>query len=207
MAQRFKLRLYKGPSGSTMRQVMSDVALSLGGAITWSKPASGVQDLRMAHVGDVHTLDIPYQGGIEFLFCKDVGSRLGGSWLELRIQEGSIWDYALYRGGKMLDKFSVCPQFWEGGELDAKEMEAWKGKPAVLAEAWGLPVDGIRNYLVNWGYRNRPDTFDFELKGKAYSTDEHSYGNYEQFFDVLNVLGGKEPMEQHTIVLPATAPS
>ena len=107
-------------------------------------------------------------------------------------------------GDEVLDNLSVCPQYWEGGQTDPEEMETYKGKPEVLAQAWGLPLEQIRNYMVNWGYRSDPAkmVFHFERSGKAYPTDRHGYGEHEQFFDMLRALGGREPKEQHTINLP-----
>src|SRR5262249_47881453 len=195
--------LYKGTDVDRFREAMGLAAKALGGAIRWGQAGSGDQDLRLTHSADVHSVYLPYLDR-DFTFCKELGRRLGLPWLELRIQEGSIWDYALYRGADVLDTFSVCPQYWEGEETDAETLEVWRNKPEVLADAWGVPVARVRKYLVNWGYRVDPDegVFRFERRGKAYPTDEHPYGDYEQFFDILKVLGGSEPGERHTIGLP-----
>ena len=204
MGLRYKLRLYKGTDAATFRKEMVRAAEAMGGSIQWDVPGTNrYDDLRVAHDDDVHTIYLPYQE-VDFIYCENLGIKLGLSWMEIRIQEGSIWDYCLCRGKDLLDTFSVCPQYWEAEETDPAELEKWQGKPEVLAEAWNLPVERIRNYLVNWGYRSIPrkNIFEFTRDGKAYPTDEHSYGDYEQFFDVLKVLGGREPMEQHTIHLP-----
>lgn len=203
MALQYTLRLYKGSDSATLRQAMDQVAITLGGSITWGQPGSSEEDLRLGHNGAIHTIFLPYQSN-DFAFCERVGRFLDLPWLELRIQEGTIWDYALYRGAQCLDTFSVCPQYWEGADVGAETLKQWKGKPNILAEAWGIPVQRIMKYLVNWGCQMDPNlgNFQFLLKGKAYPTDEFEYGNYEQFFDVLSTLGGQEPSEQHTIVLP-----
>jgi hypothetical protein len=198
----YTLRLFKGVDANTMRTAMAQVAASLGGSIRWGQAGTGDQDLRLDCQRDVHTVYLPCQA-IDFTFCEEVGRRLGVPWIELRIQEGSLWDYAVYRGAECLDTFSVCPQYWDGGEADAETLEQWRGKPEILAAAWGLPVERIRNYLVNWGYRadKVEGIFEHQLRGKAYASDEYEYGDYEQFFDVLKALGGHEPLERHTIVL------
>ena len=159
---------------------------------------------------------------------EKLGRKSGLPWIELRIQEGAIWDYALYQGDQCVDLFSVCPQYWSdppqltvfsyGSSLKRMVFEAfgsrryddmderlaeWKGKPAVLAELWGLPKARIERYLVNWGIATDPKehTFQFTLSGRAYPDDQFEYGNYEQFFDMLRVLGGKEPLDLHTLEL------
>lgn len=98
----------------------------------------------------------------------------------------------------------MCPQYWESGESTDDEIAQWKGNSELFAKVWDVPVERIRHYLVNWGYRNLDDgQFTFCLKGKAYSTDQFEYGNHEQFFDFLEAIGGVEPSEYHSINLPA----
>jgi hypothetical protein len=52
------------------------------------------------------------------------------------------------------------------------------------------------------------DTYTTRLKGRAYSTDKHGYGDAWQMYDFLAALGGPDPMDtdasgqQHRIVLP-----
>jgi hypothetical protein len=113
MGMPYTLRLYKGTDAAGLRNAMVGAATSLGGRVHWDQFGLDAKSaLRLAHRGDVHTVYVPYQSnGLDFIFCKEVGRRLNLPWLELRIQEGSIWDYALYRGDALLDKFSVCPQY------------------------------------------------------------------------------------------------
>ena len=140
----------------------------------------------------------------------------------------------LFRGDQCMDTFSVCPQYWsdppqataiifEGGTIkrfvskvfgprlykDPEEkLRTWSGKPDVLASLWGLPRERIERYLVNWGFKIDPDdemTFEYTLTGRAYPDDEHDYGDYEQFFDVLRALGAVDPVDQHTLRLPKAA--
>src|SRR5437588_9042601 len=89
---------------------MVQAAKSLGGSIRWGRAGSGDRDLRLAHENEVHTVYLPSQSN-DFNFCQEVGRQLDLPWLELRIQEGNLWDYALYRGDDILDTFSVCPQY------------------------------------------------------------------------------------------------
>ena len=205
MGMYYYLRLYKGTEAATFREEMSRAAETVGGSIKWNVPhARPDEDLRLAHNNDVHTVYLPYNEDLHLVYFQELGRRLRLPWLEIRIQDGSIWTYTLYRGKEVLDTFSVCPQYWDADQTAPAELEEWQGKPDVLSKAWNLPIERVEKYLVNWGYRDQPDSnfFEFRRTGKAYPTDEHPYGDYEQFFDVLKVLGGVEPREQHTIKLP-----
>jgi hypothetical protein len=204
MGLRYTLRLYKGCTAERLEHYLLLAAHQLGGEIAWTQHGAGNQDLRTVSNGDVYSLYIPYQW-TDSIYCQAVGKLAGIPWIELRIQEGSLWDYTLWRGAEMLDTFSVCPQYWEG--LDAPEdfVRERQGKPHVLADAWNIPVDRIERYLMHWGYADDPNdesTFQYTRTGLAYPDDQHPYGDYEQFFDVLRRLGGSEPLERHTIVLP-----
>jgi hypothetical protein len=183
-------------------QVIDRAVMKLGGSIIWGREGEGDQDFRLQSIESTHTLYLPYQPG-DYQFLTHLGQLSGLPWIELRIQEGTLWDYALYQGNECIDLFSVCPQYWHGGQIDQDEFTRWQGRPELLAKVWGLPVEKVKNYLVNWGYQIVPDTglFQFQLRGKAYPDDEYSYGEYEQFFDVLRTLGGIEPSQRHTLIL------
>lgn len=200
----YALRLYKGTDTATLRKVMEETAQFFEGSIHWNpgRSASGDCDLRTSHNGETHTVYIPYQHQAETIYCHEIGGRLKLPWIELRIQDGAIWDYSLYKGDQNLDNFSVCPQYCDLG-VDAQSLEAQRGNPQVLAEAWSIPVARIEKYMVNWGIKVDEDEgiCDFQRTGKAYPTDKNEYGDEFQMFDFLEALGGIEPNEEHCIVL------
>ena len=205
MGMRYTLRLFKGNTPVEFRDAMQAIAESVNAVLTWNH--TDAYDMRLAHSGDVHTLYIPYQDGSDTFFCEALGKRLAIPWMELRIQEGSLWDYSLCDGGIGVDNFSTLPQYWleDPENPDPEYMNQWKGDALVLARLWNLPVNRIDKYLVNWGYRidpSDPDIFHCDLTGKAYPTDRAPYGDYEQFFDFLRALGGTEPIERHSLRLP-----
>ena len=107
------IRLYKGCNRRTFRCAIESAAKRIGGAVEWNQIGHGVCDLRLGERGDVQSLEVQYQPD-EFMLCKEIGLLLQLPWIELRIQEGSIWDYSLFKGNDVLDNFSVCPQYWEG---------------------------------------------------------------------------------------------
>jgi hypothetical protein len=44
--------------------------------------------------------------------------------------------------------------------------------------------------------------FNTVMKGKAYPSDQHPYGECRQMFDFLAALGGAIPEEEHRAVFP-----
>ncbi len=146
----------------------------------------------MASNEDVHTLYLGRESGTGQRIAREIGLRLTIPWLHLLIGEDTTWEYQLYQGSACLDKFSVCPQYWDD---DPNFIAEHRGNPDLLAAAWSIPKERIVNYLVNWQMRDLDDaTFEFMLSGKAYETDRFSYGEIWQMFDFLNALGGKDPV-------------
>jgi hypothetical protein len=89
--------------------------------------------------------------------------------------------------------------------VDPSLLQERKGKPKLLAKLWGIPVERIERYLVNWGYEDNPENdgmYRHKLSGRAHPDDGYEYGDYHQFFDVLKALGGEEPVKGHTLKLP-----
>ena len=76
----------------------------------------------------------------------------GGCFYPLRFQEGSLWDYSLFRGTERVDTFSVAPEYWEGPEdVPDDQLRRWRGDAQKLAALWQLPVERIDRYIVQWG--------------------------------------------------------
>lgn len=203
MSTRFELRLFRGGTAESFRETLAQAASSLGGAITWDQHGSGESDLRFFSRGEVHSLYIPYQN-LAFPLCREIGRILDCPWIEIRIQEGSLWDYALYQGTECIDTFSVAPEYWEEpGDITEDDLRRWRGDPQKLAISWQLPVASVERYIVSWGFHIvDDDTCAFRLKGKAYPNDKYEYGDPDQMYDLLKKLGGEFPTVGHTLVLP-----
>lgn len=201
MGARLTLRIYKGCDQAAFRLLAERAVLAVGGeGIVWGERGSEPdQDLRVVHAGEVHTLYVPYQGS-DYVFCKKLGELGRLPWIEVRIQEGSHWDYALFSGPDLVDQFSVDPDYF----CEKGDQAHLAGDATKLAEHWGLPVAQISRYLRPWGRREiDEDVFNYVLSGKAYPEDRAPYGDYEQFFDFVRALGGRYPeQEEHTIRLP-----
>ena len=204
MSMRYTLRLFKGGSSTAFRNAMEQTAKSSNAVLIWNRVDD--QDMRLCHNDKVHTLYIPYRSGADDRFCEALGKHLALPWMELRIQDGALWDYALCDGVRGVDNFSTLPQYWDDIENpDPDVLKGWKGNPQLLASLWVLPVRRIERYLVNWGCQrdpSRPRGYRHVLTGKAYPSDRAPYGDYEQFFDFLHALGRAEPTERHSLILP-----
>ena len=194
MAERLQLRAYNATSIDTFKDALVAAVKETGGRIEWNTHPSGLAvDCRTAHQNHIHTLFIPYLGGIEHQIATALGVKLAEPWIELFIQEGTIWEYMLYEADTCIDIFSVAPEYWSN---DDNVIRLRRGDSRLLSETWAVPIDKLRRYLVNWQMREiDEDTFEFRLTGKAYSDDYFEYGTFNQVFDFLRVLGGSGPYE------------
>jgi hypothetical protein len=195
MAERLTLRVFKGPAKDAFRNAFEGVVTQHAGSVAWedtSVEESG--GFRASHNRDVHAVHLPYEeSGADYLLCVKIGERLSIPWLELRVQEGSLWDYSLYSGSTHLDNFSTLPEYWgEDEEWNATQ----QGNSRLLAEAWRLDQSRIERYVRYWGYVEDEDEGGFNtlLRGKAYRQDEHEYGDIWQMLDFLRALGAVDPM-------------
>lgn len=209
--------LFKGCTEQQLEAAIRDRVVEMRGRVFWdSESADGVQ-LAVKSVGDVHTVELAYCGGV-YGFFKPIGSRLQCPWMEVRVQDGSHWDCSLMLGDEDLDHFSTYPQYYHEEE-DQEQMAVFQGKPDVLSEVWGVPLEHIDRYMVNWGTGDTwledgvtadwdPDTRDVvifpgiwvrdrKLKGKAYDGDEFDYGDPKQLFDFIRALGGSDLTQEY----------
>ena len=130
-----------------------------------------------------------------FPFIRELSWALGGApFLAAHIQEGSLWDYSLCRGGDVLDTFSTFPQYWDG-EQDPITLLGRKGNPEILSLAFGVPQDRFDRYLKHWNsdWDEKAGIYRTRLEGKAYPQDRSTYQDYEQLWDFLGSLGIHDP--------------
>lgn len=183
---RYTTRLYKPEEKIDIATAILNATAKIGAD---ARPSNDAEDTDLLRIGEregVYTADFPYCDG-DFSLFRQLGMELRCVWLEARIQEGSHWDYSLYRGARSLDEFSTLPQYWdEDDELLALSKE---GRPKLLAKAWNVPHDSIDRYIRQWGMRYiDEDTYETILKGNAYPTDRFEYRQYDQLFDFLEKL-------------------
>jgi hypothetical protein len=209
MGERLTIRIFKGVTTQEFRAAAEEVATKYGGAVNWnSKPQHPDRDFRTSHNEKVHAAYLPYLSGADYLFCQKIAAALSVPWIDLRIQEGSLWDYSLYRGAQHLDNFSTLPEYWG---YDEQWIATQRGNPQLLADTWGIQVERIEKYLLPWGFEVDEDegVFSTLRRGKAYPADKNEYGDIWQMFDFLRAVGATDPVnyeatgEQHELRCPS----
>lgn len=128
-------------------------------------------------------------------FARDVTSALGGvPCMVARIQDGSHWDYSIFRGFEHLDQFSTFPQYWENEE-DPVTILAKRGNPELVSLIFDTPIARFEPYLKHWrsGWNPETQSHKHKLQGKAFPDDRCEYGNYEQLWDFLDSIGIHDP--------------
>jgi hypothetical protein len=117
----------------------------------------------------------------------------------VRIQEGSLWDYSLYDGASHIDNFSTLAEYWDD---NPEWIATQRGNPTLLARVWRIDQATVENYLKPWGFELDGDSFRTSLRGKAYPTDRHEYGDIWQMTDFLRALGAHDPNFDQTHCVP-----
>jgi hypothetical protein len=204
VAERNSVFVFKGPSEEEFHRAMADTVAGLHGRLDWhAHPEPMKSSLLTSHNETVHAAYIHLKGPE---ISKGVGAQLGIPWMNLRIQEGTLWDYSLYEGNLHVDNFSTLPEYWD----DDKEWQSTqRGRPEILARLLKIDQRVIENYLQPWGFMPIDDgMFETTLRGKAYPTDEFEYGDIWQINDFLRALGAHDPNfdSPHSIARGLTFP-
>lgn len=199
MSESNSVYVFKGPSEDQFRDMAKRVVSDLGGRLEWEiHPDPSDARMTTSHKDSVHAAYIHLKG---YEVANQIGLRLAIPWINVRIQEGALWDYSLYSGDTHLDNFSTLPEYWgddEDEDEDKDEQAEWvatqRGKPDVLANVWQIEQPTIENYLKPWGYVSIDDgSFDTTLRGKAYAADQCEYGDIWQMTDFLRAMGAHDP--------------
>jgi len=190
MSERNSVYVFKGPTLDEFRDTAVSVVSRLGGHLDWdARPAPIDADLLTSHNSNVHAAYIDCR---EFEVATGIGTDLKIPWINVRIQEGSLWDYSLYEADSHVDNFSTLPEYWED---DPEWIASQQGNPEVLADCWRIDRSAVENYLKPWGFEVDEDRGVFRtlLRGKAYPTDQYEYGDIWQMTDFLRALGAHDP--------------
>jgi hypothetical protein len=193
MGLRHTVQAYRCTDLDQFQQALAATAKKHGG--TCSAKIQPKDDKATLRVGvGPNAIAIYYPREIPAFF-RDLSFSLGGvPYLEARIQEGSHWDYSLYRGMRQLDQFSTFPQYWND-EADPIDLLYHQGRPEMLSLVFNVPQERFIQYLkhcyADWD--EETEEYRFKLTGKAYPEDHSPYGDYEQMWDFLNSLGIHDP--------------
>lgn len=190
MATRRTLYVFRGPSEIEFRQAMERVVADLGGQLDWdSHPLDQEAKLLTSHGQLTHSALISSNG---YEISSGIAKRLEIPWMELRIQEGALWDYTLFNGANYVHKFCTLPEYWDE---EPAFIKASQGNPDELSRLWKVPLSTIENYLRHWGYvlAEEDGAYEIKLHGKAYPADQFEYGQVWQMTDFLRALGVQYP--------------
>jgi hypothetical protein len=190
MGERNSLYVFKGPTLDEFRAAAVSSVAELGGKLEWDvHPDPKRSQIWTSHNGCIHAAYIHWN---EHRIAKAIGSQLAIPSINIRIQEGSLWEYSLYDGADSVDEFSTLPEYWDD---DPAFRAARRGRLDVLANVWQIEQSAIENYLKPWGYEPNIEegTFETTLRGKAYPGDQHEYGDIWQMTDFLRALGAHDP--------------
>lgn len=103
------------------------------------------------------------------------------------IHDGDFWMYTLYHHGEEIDQFNPIPDYFDG-DISPAEIEAMKGKPALVAELVpNIKVEEIENYFLRWD-------LDAVSPPKAYPKDEYAQEDW-QLLDFMATLHLPYPLD------------
>lgn len=190
MGESNSVYVFKGPELSDFRDAVQSAVAALGGHLDWeARPQLFAAKMLTSHNERVHAAYIDVAG---FEIAKSIGVRLGIPWINVRIQQGALWDYSLYQADSHLDNFSTLPEYWES---DPIWLATQRGNPGLLAATWSIEQAAIERYLQPWGYKVKRATGEFRttLRGKAYPNDSFEHGDIWQMTDFLRALGAHDP--------------
>jgi hypothetical protein len=201
MATRLTWSIFKGCSLESLHDALQAAAVEQGGHIQWNTEGEAGTALWIASLQEVHTLQICAYSSYRLVLAA--ATKLQTPWMELRLQESSLWDYSLMLGAADVCEFSTFPTYW-GPDFSARG----KPEPRLFAKTWNVPYERIFRYHVQWAtlipwYRRLwhwwvralgHDVYETTgVGGKAYPEDQFEYGDCYQVNDFLRAIGGLDP--------------
>ncbi len=218
MAERIQIHVFKGITLDAFQAAADEVAERIGRTILWNTKASDRKDdfLLAANEKSVAV----FMNRSEDLSLAEVAKSLKATWMIVRMQEGELWDYSLYRGETHVHTFSTYPTYWGMKRLSR---QAVRNVLDELCREWGCSRTCVAKYLVQWKAQRpwysyvfwwitwfypRPlvissDHWYFRMfmlvdtipKGKAYESDKAEYGDCWQMMDYLRAIGASDPLD------------
>lgn len=81
----------------------------------------------------------PSDHGQDEQVSKAVAKKLDCPVLHVAVHDDDVFFYSFYRGGKLIDRFNSCPDYF--GKVSAREEKSLRGKPERLADLRQNPGD------------------------------------------------------------------
>jgi hypothetical protein len=191
MGERNSVFVFKGPTLEEFQTAFCEVVRQLGGRCVWDERPPAMKSLLLtSHKDRIHAAYIHWE---EYKIASALGKRMKIPWINVRIQEGSLWDYSLYQGSEKLDNFSTMPEYWDS---NPEFLANWRGNADVLANVWNIEKSRFENYMRPWYGGIDEDNcivHNSELTGRAYPEDQFEFGDIWQMTDFLRALGAHDP--------------
>lgn len=186
------LELYKGGTADEFREIAEQVLKEYRADPPPEDQPPETLNLEFESCGDVHAIHASATYGVNWRYSARLRRARGGVSIEVNLPD-CCWDYTLYEGDQVVDRFSTWPEQWENAEDPGYQdrLRERAGNPVLFAKLWGLPVERIERYFQQWGeaFDAGGEFIGHKLIGKAYPTDNFEYGDGRQFFDFVEVLG------------------
>ena len=186
MAERTIFSAVKNVPPSQVRAVIDQACSALPGPMPkGSKWSDWTYQIKPRPVVGLTCSDALVLADDAWTLAQEISRLVSGAHLELRIQEGDHWDFSLYQHGTLVADFSTRVAYFNYRN-DPYPMRPWKqGDASAFAKVWGVPLDQIAPYLIDWD----------ALAGPQFvrSEDQAPAGHYQQIYDFMRVIGIESP--------------
>jgi hypothetical protein len=217
MAERIQIHVFKNATLEGFRSASDQIAERIGRTISWNtNPPDEIDDFRL--VANENAVAVFLKHG--YAPClTEIAESLKATWMSVRMQEGELWDYSLYRGETHIHTFITWPTYWGMKRLSR---QAIRNVLDELCHEWGCSRSRVEKYLVQWKAQRpwysyafwwitwfypRPLVIssghwyfrmfmlvDTVPKGRAYDSDKAEYGDCWQMMDFLRAIGAPNPL-------------
>ncbi|MEV6713372.1 hypothetical protein AB0M48_15170 [Lentzea sp. NPDC051208] len=114
-----------------------------------------------------------------------------------RIYDGDYWTHSLLRDGVTLDRFASMPDYFTDDADEVARLSAeYAGRPEVIADATGSPVEQVAPYLLRVGEDSDDDVEPASVK--AFPEDEFELDSPWVFVDFWRRFGPHYPEDLST---------
>ncbi|HEX5542440.1 MAG TPA: hypothetical protein VFX60_12915 [Micromonospora sp.] len=166
-------------------------------AVENSEPVSG-DDVRIFPPVNGWTVVVWPEYFLELAAVEFVSRDLGALASTVSIHDGDYWRHVLLRDGVTLDRFASEPGYFSDDPEDiARLATRYAGRPDLVAEAVGRPVEQVAPYLIHVPWDDGEDedgSYDAEPElGRAFPDDEFELDSPWVFVDFWRRIGPRYP--------------
>ena len=135
----------------------------------------------------------------ELAAAEHVSRDLGVLASTARIYDGDYWTHSLLRDGVTLDRFASIPDYFTDDVDEVARLSTkYAGRPEVIADAAGCPVEQLAPYFVRIGMDGDSDDDVGPAGVKAFPDDEFELDSPWVFVDFWRRFGPHYPEDLST---------